>query len=29
MEDNPSLSEEIKAEYKRMFSGVWAERLVK
>ncbi len=29
MDDNPSLSKEIKQEYKRMFSGVWAERLVK
>ena len=28
MDDNPSLSEEIKKEYKRMFSGVWAERFV-
>ena len=28
MDDNPSLSEEIKAEYKRMFSGVWAERFI-
>lgn len=28
MDDNPSLSDEIKIEYKRMFSGVWADRFV-
>ena len=28
MDDNPSLSEEIKEEYKRMFSGVWASRFI-
>ena len=28
MEDNPSLSEEIKLEYRRMFSGVWAKRFI-
>lgn len=28
MDDNPSLSEEIKEEYRRMFSGVWADRFI-
>lgn len=28
MNDNPSLSDDIKLEYQRMFSGVWSERFV-
>lgn len=28
MDDNPSLSDEIKEDYRRMFSGVWADRFI-
>lgn len=28
MEDNPSLSEEVKARYRKMYSGVWAKRFI-
>lgn len=28
MDDNPSLSEEVKARYKKMYSGVWAKRFI-
>ena len=28
MDDNPSLSQEIKYRYKKMYSGVWAKRFI-
>ena len=28
MDDNPSLSDEIKARYKKMYSGVWKKRFI-
>lgn len=28
MDDNPSLSDQIKEDYKKMFSGVWAKRFI-
>lgn len=28
MDDNPSLSEEVKTRYKKMYSGVWAKRFI-